>query len=155
MITESIYTLTLNNITKKSPLHFLQNKYKKIRKPKRWWCLTSKIQAFRSRYKKYKPTIFNILKLLPELLPNILDFTIGSKEFHQNNFNKCIDQLNSTTIQKKPQPIRTQPIRTLNTYYIVHIDIGYFMKLYSEPVHLHSKQLYPNYLFKNIHYRNL
>ena len=54
-------------VTKKSPLHPLQNKYKKQHKPKRWWIHTSKIQSFRSSHKKYKPTKLNILSLLPEL----------------------------------------------------------------------------------------
>ena len=157
MNTDSLPTLTLNKITKKSTLHFLQNKYKKQRKPKRWWLLTSKIQAFRSSHKKYKPTIFNIQQLLPELLPNILDFTVGSKKFHQNNFNKCIDQLNHITIQKTTH--RRTPryafLDTLDSYYIDHIDIWYFMRFYIEPIHLNSKQLYPNHLFKNIHIRIL
>ena len=125
-----INSITLTKVTKKSPLHPLQNKYKKQHKPKRWWIHTSKIQSFRSSHKKYKPTKLNILSLLPELLPNILDFTVGAnildftvgaKKFHQNNFNKCIYQLKRTIIIKKTQ--RQRKSHTLIDYY--RLDSNY------------------------------
>jgi hypothetical protein len=157
----SISILTLTEISKKSP-HFLQNKYKKQHKSKRWWLLTSKIQAFRISHKKYKPTIFNIPSLVSDLSPNILDFITGPKEYHKLHFNQCINQLDRITIQKTIQPRIPRYIQytldtLLDTYYIDHIDIWNFVKLFTgcKPRYIQSKQLYPNHLFKNIHYKNL
>ena len=153
----TINSITLIKVTKKSPIHPLQNKYKKKRKPKRWWIRTSKIQSFRSSHKKYKPTKLNILSLLPELLPNILDFTVGTKKFHQNNFNKCIYQLKRTIIIKKTQ--RQRKSHTLIDYYRIdsnYIDLCFLIGFYNiKLIVIHSKQLYPNHLFKNIHYSHL
>jgi hypothetical protein len=156
---KSISSITLYTITKKSPLHFLQKKYKKQRKPNSWWERTSNIQAFRLSRKKYKSSIFNIQSLLPELLPNVFDFTVGSKEYHKNWFNQCIEQLNHITIQKTTltqiprYSIFNHTLDTIlrhHTYNIIEIDIRNI--LYYKCVYIQSKQLYPNRLFKNIHY---
>lgn len=156
-----ISSINLYTITKKSPLHFLQKKYKKQRKPNSWWERTSNIQAFRSSRKKYKPSIFNIQSLLPELLPNVFDFTVGSKEYHKNLFNQCIEQLNHITIQKttlirRPRFNYTQDtILRHFTYYnnIIEIDIRNICSIfYNNRLEIQSKQLYPKRLFKNLHY---
>ena len=79
----TVPSITLNRVT--PILHPSQLKYKNRIKPKRWWKLTTKIQSFRLNQKqKYsKPTRFNIPNLLPDLLPSVLDFNVGSKEYHQ------------------------------------------------------------------------
>lgn len=143
----NVPSITLNRVT--TILHQSQLKYKNRIKPKRWWKLTDKIQSFRLNQKqKYsKPTGFNIPNLLPDLLPSVLDFTVGSKEYHQQQFKQCLKQIKGITILTRDPPIDMIDY-LLETDFLIRYYSPNLINPYLLPIEISSKQLYPNYLFK-------
>ena len=97
--------------TKKSPmmkevlkpigkkLHKSQNKYKNRIKPKRWWDKTSAVINLRRKCKTRTPQLSSLSTLSPYLLPETIPFVsqylLGSKQHFQKQFNHCIDEINN------------------------------------------------------------